>query len=118
MATERHLWINLAEIGKKKKQFIFDLPVSPSVLINSERHGRGQQLIKNVYHAVLGFCLKPRGTLAHLRLWTKSVATPAPHPPSGRRRTQKRKDMRRNGKNLREVIEPKRVGGPPHAKGK
>ncbi len=32
MATERHLWVNLADIGEKEKLFLPDTPVSPSEL--------------------------------------------------------------------------------------
>jgi len=44
----------------------------------------------------------------------------APLPPAGRSRTQKKRDMRRTRKDLREVIEAKHVGGsyPPNAKRK
>ncbi len=30
--TERHLWVNLADIGKKEKDFLLDAPISPSKL--------------------------------------------------------------------------------------
>ncbi len=30
VATERHLWVNLADIGEKEKGFLLDTPVSPS----------------------------------------------------------------------------------------
>ncbi len=30
VATERHLWMNLADIGEKEKRFLLDAPVSPS----------------------------------------------------------------------------------------
>ncbi len=32
VATERHLWLNLADIGEKEKRFLLDTPVSPSEL--------------------------------------------------------------------------------------
>lgn len=30
VAIERHLWINLSDIGEKEKHFLLDAPVSPS----------------------------------------------------------------------------------------
>ncbi len=30
--TERHLWVNLADIGKKEKDFLLDALISPSKL--------------------------------------------------------------------------------------
>lgn len=35
MATERHLWVNLASIGEKKKGFLLDAPVLPSELFGT-----------------------------------------------------------------------------------
>ncbi len=35
MATERHLWVNLANIGEKEKSFLLDTPVSPSELFGT-----------------------------------------------------------------------------------
>ncbi len=35
MATERHLWVNLADIGEKEKRFLLDTPVSPSELFGT-----------------------------------------------------------------------------------
>ncbi len=32
VAMERHLWLNLADIGEKEKNFLLDAPVSPSEL--------------------------------------------------------------------------------------
>ncbi len=28
--TERYLWVNLADFGKKEKDFLLDAPISPS----------------------------------------------------------------------------------------
>lgn len=35
MVTERHLWVNLADIGKKEKCFLLDAPVLPSELFST-----------------------------------------------------------------------------------
>ncbi|KAL0148027.1 hypothetical protein M9458_056642 [Cirrhinus mrigala] len=35
VVTERHLWVNLADLGKKEKGFLLDAPVSPSELFGT-----------------------------------------------------------------------------------
>ncbi|KAI2646766.1 Lamina-associated polypeptide 2, isoform alpha [Labeo rohita] len=35
VVTERHLWVNLADLGKKEKGFLLDVPVSPSELFGT-----------------------------------------------------------------------------------
>ncbi len=35
VVTERHLWVNLADIGKKEKGFLLDAPVSPFKLFGT-----------------------------------------------------------------------------------
>ncbi|KAL0150814.1 hypothetical protein M9458_053896, partial [Cirrhinus mrigala] len=35
VVMERHLWVNLADIGKKERGFLFNAPVSPSVLFGT-----------------------------------------------------------------------------------
>ncbi len=35
VVTEIHLWVNLADIGKKEKDFLIDAPVSPSKLFGT-----------------------------------------------------------------------------------
>ncbi len=35
VATERHLWVNLVDIGTKEKGFLLDAPVSPSELFGT-----------------------------------------------------------------------------------
>ncbi|KAL0147723.1 hypothetical protein M9458_056962, partial [Cirrhinus mrigala] len=35
VVTERHLWVNLADLGKKEKGFLLDTPVSPSELFGT-----------------------------------------------------------------------------------
>ncbi|ROL45669.1 hypothetical protein DPX16_17785 [Anabarilius grahami] len=35
VATERHLWLNIADIGEKEKGFLLDAPVSPSELFGT-----------------------------------------------------------------------------------
>ncbi|XP_073708624.1 uncharacterized protein [Garra rufa] len=35
VATERHLWLNLADVGRKEKGFLLDAPVSPSELFGA-----------------------------------------------------------------------------------
>ncbi|KAL0194973.1 hypothetical protein M9458_008545, partial [Cirrhinus mrigala] len=35
VVTERHLWVNLADLGKKERGFLLDAPVSPSKLFGA-----------------------------------------------------------------------------------
>ncbi len=35
VVTERHLWVNLADLEKKEKGFLFDAPISPSKLFGT-----------------------------------------------------------------------------------
>ncbi|KAL0157252.1 hypothetical protein M9458_048498 [Cirrhinus mrigala] len=35
VVTERHLWVNLADLGRKEKGFLLDAPVSPSELFGT-----------------------------------------------------------------------------------
>ncbi len=35
VVTERHLWVNLADLGKKEKGFLLDAPISPSELFGT-----------------------------------------------------------------------------------
>ncbi len=35
VATERYLWMNMADIGEKEKRFLLDVPVSPSELFGT-----------------------------------------------------------------------------------
>lgn len=37
VATERYLWVSLADISEKEKRFLLDVPVSPSVLFQHIR---------------------------------------------------------------------------------
>ncbi len=80
VVTERHLWVNLADIGKKEKGFLLDAPVSPSELFGTSvetlvreakslgRRRRAQRPSNPLFQG--GPCLSPNnsGVLAHLRL--------------------------------------------------
>ncbi|KAI2643018.1 Lamina-associated polypeptide 2, isoform alpha [Labeo rohita] len=35
VVTERHLWVNLADLGRKEKGFLLDVPISPSELFGT-----------------------------------------------------------------------------------
>ncbi|XP_051719126.1 uncharacterized protein LOC127495712 isoform X43 [Ctenopharyngodon idella] len=119
VATERHLWLNLVDIGEKEKGFLLDAPVSPSELFGTS--------IK----AVVGKFREARARSAAFRTWTRSesgprqpggpgpsraeaqrqgqrssVATRAPPPP--RSKSQRRRDSRTKKQDLREVIDRRR----------
>ncbi len=44
VVAERHLWLNLADIGKKEKGFLLDAPVSPSELFGTSI----ETVVKNI----------------------------------------------------------------------
>ncbi len=43
VVTERHLWVNLADLEKKEKGFLLDAPISPSELFGMSVGGREVQ---------------------------------------------------------------------------
>ncbi len=77
VVTERHLWVNLADIGKKEKGFLLDAPVSPSELFGTSvetvveklgRRRRAQQPSNPSFQEGPGLSPNNAGVLAHLRL--------------------------------------------------
>ncbi len=79
MATERHFWINLADIGEKDKHFLLDSSVSPSELFGTSvetvvdkfREARARSAANKVLIPRLpGFTPKSLEALGHLRLRT------------------------------------------------
>ncbi|KAL0194767.1 hypothetical protein M9458_008339, partial [Cirrhinus mrigala] len=76
VVTERHLWVNLADLGKKERGFLLDAPVSPSELFGAS--------VETV-DALSGFqnlhTTKQGGPGPQAQ--KTSVATRAPPPPTG-----------------------------------
>ncbi len=44
VVTERHLWVDLADLEKKEKGFLLDAPVSPSELFGTLRRDGGREV--------------------------------------------------------------------------
>ncbi|KAI2654735.1 Lamina-associated polypeptide 2, isoform alpha [Labeo rohita] len=91
VVTERHLWVNLADLGKKERGFLPDAPVSPSELFGAsvetlvEKFRRAQRPSKPLF--LIGPDLSPnsKGVLARLVLRNEDrprrlVWLPAPLP--------------------------------------
>ncbi len=76
VVTERHMWMNLEDIGRKKG-FLLDAPVSPSKLFGTSietvvgslgRWRRAQRPSKPSFQEGPGLSPNNAGVLAHLRL--------------------------------------------------
>ncbi|KAL0202332.1 hypothetical protein M9458_000350, partial [Cirrhinus mrigala] len=77
VVTERHLWVNLADLGKKEKGFLLDVPVSPSELFGiSFREAK-------VRSAAFRTFIPRRTRGPGPRAQKASVAARAPPPPVG-----------------------------------
>ncbi len=120
VVTERHLWVNLADLEKKEKGFLLDAPVSPSELFGTSvetvvekfKEARARSAAFETF-----IPRRPRSEPEQSRgpgpAWSEdrrraqkaSVATRAPPPPAGRARGRYR--SRRGRRDLREVIQTK-----------
>ncbi len=120
VVTERHLWVNLADLEKKEKAFLLDVPISPSELFGTSvkmvvekfREARACSAAFETF-----FPRRSRSEPEQSRgpgpAWSEdrrraqkaSVATRAPPPPAGRARGYR---SRRGRRELREVIQTKR----------
>ncbi|XDV41715.1 hypothetical protein PO909_010525 [Leuciscus waleckii] len=120
VATERHLWLNLADIGEKEKALLLDSPVSPTKLFGTSVEAVvGKFREAKARSAAFKTCIplrsgpRPRQAGGPGPSWSEdhrqgqrsSVASRAP--PPGRRRTQRRRASRKK-RDLREVIQRKR----------
>ncbi len=105
VVKERHLWINLADIGEKEKHFLLDAQVSPSelfgtsveIVVDKFREARSRSAAyKKLIPRRPGFAPNTSGDpgqsgSAHYRqAQRQSVGAQAPPPPAGRSRTQKK----------------------------
>jgi hypothetical protein len=120
VATERHLWLSLADIGDKEKAFLLDSPVSPSELFGTSVEAVvGKFREAKARSAAFKTCIPLRSGSA-----PRQAGGPGPSrsedyrqgqrasvtsraPPPRRSRAQKRRDSR-NRRDLREVIQNKR----------
>ncbi len=119
--TERHLWVNLADIGKKEKDFLLDAPVSPSELFGTSvktvvekfreakaRSSAFKTFIPRRSRSEPEQCRGPGPSPSGEQRWAQkaSVAACAPPPPAGRARG--RRGSKRGRQYLREVTQTRR----------
>ncbi len=121
VVTERHLWVNLADLEKKEKGFFLDVPISPSQLFSTSvetvveklREARARSAAFKIFIPWRSRS-EPEQSGGPGPSWSKdwrraqkaSVTTRAPSPPAGRGRGRycSKRGKRRD---LREVIQTK-----------
>ncbi len=121
VVTERHLWVNLADLEKKEKGFLLDAPVSPSKLFGTSVEMVVQKFREaRARSAAFKTFIPKRSRSQPEQSWgpdsswfedqrraqQASVATRAPPPPAGRGRG--RYKSKRGRQDLREVIRTER----------
>ncbi len=121
VVTERHLWVNLADIGKKEKGFLLDAPVSPSELFGTSVETVVEKFREAKARSAAFKILIPRRSRSEPeqrrgpgpspsgdQKWAQkaSVTARAPPPPAGRARG--RRGSKRGRQDLREVIQTRR----------
>ncbi len=118
VVTERHLWVNLADIGKKEKGFLLDSRVSPSEFFGTSvktvvkkfreakaRSAAFKTFIPRRFRSEPEQSRGPGPSPSGDQRWAQkaSVATRAPPPPAGRARGMR--GSKRGRQDLREVIQ-------------
>ncbi len=121
VVTERHMWVNLADIGKKEKGFLLDAPVSPFKLFSTSYKTLVKKFREAKARSAAFKTFIPRRSRSEPKQhrgpslsrsgdqrWAQkaSVATRAPPPPAGRARG--RHGSKRVRQDLREVIQIRR----------
>ncbi len=121
VVTERHLWVNLADIGKKEKGFLLDAPVSPSELFGTSVETVVEKFREAKARSAAFKSFIPRRSRSEPeqrrgpgpspsgdQRWAQkaSVAARAPPPPAGRGRGWR--GSKRGRKDLREVFQTRR----------
>ncbi len=122
VVTERHLWVNLADLEKKEKGFLLDAPVSPSQLFGASVEMVVEKFREARARSAAFKTFIPRRSRSEPEqsggpgpAWSEdqrraqkaSVATRAPPPPAGRGRGRYW-SKRGKRQDLREVIQTKR----------
>ncbi len=122
VVTERHLWVNLADLEKKEKGFLLDAPISPSQLFGASVETVVEKFREARARSAAFKTLIPRRSRSEpeqsggpgpswsedqRRAQKASVATRAPPPPAGRGRGRYW-SKRGKRQDLREVIQMKR----------
>ncbi|ROI46622.1 hypothetical protein DPX16_7740 [Anabarilius grahami] len=121
VATERHLWLNMADIGEKEKGSLLDAPVSPSELFGGsveavvgkfrEARARSAEFKKCIPLRSDSGPRQPGGSgppRAEVQRQDQRSSVAARAPPPPRSKSQKRRDAKRRRWDLREVINRRR----------
>ncbi len=121
VVTERHLWVNLADIGKKEKGFLLDAPVSPSELFGTSvktvvekfreakaRSAAFKSFIPRRSRSEPEQRRGPDPSPSEDQRWAQRASVAARAPPSPAGRARWRRGSKRGRQDLREVIQTKR----------
>ncbi len=121
VVTERHLWVNLADIGKKEKGFLLDAPFSPSELFGTSVETVVEKFREAKVCSAAFKSFIPRRSRSEPeqrrgpgpspsgdQRWAQkaSVVARAPPPPAGRGRGWR--GSKRGRQDLREVVQMRR----------
>ncbi len=119
VVTEKHLWVNLADLERKEKGFLLDAPVSPSELFGTSvetvvEKFREPRARSAAFKTFIPRRSEPEQSRGPGSSWSEdrrraqkaSVATRAPPPPTGRGRGRYR--SKRGRQDLRKVIQTER----------
>ncbi len=121
VVTERHLWVNLADLEKKEEGFLLDAPVSPSELFGTSVDTVVEKFREARARSAAFKTFIPRRSRSEpeqsrgpgqsrsedrRQAQRASVATRAPPPPAGRGRGRYR--SKRGRQDLRKVIQTRR----------
>ncbi|KAL0152305.1 hypothetical protein M9458_052028 [Cirrhinus mrigala] len=118
VVTERHLWVNLADLGKKERGFLLDAPVSPSELFGASVETVVEKFREARARSAAFKTFIPRRSRSEPEQYggpgpsrsegrrqaqKTSVATRAPPPPAGG--SGRKRGSRGGRQDLREVIQ-------------
>ncbi|KAL0147760.1 hypothetical protein M9458_056936, partial [Cirrhinus mrigala] len=118
VVTERHLWVNLADLGKKERGFLLDAPVSPSELFGTSVETVVEKFREARARSAAFKTFIPRRSRSEPEQYggpgpsrsegrrqaqKTSVATRAPPPPAGG--SGRKRGSRGGRQDLREVIQ-------------
>ncbi len=121
VVTERHLWVNLADIGKKEKGFLLDAPVSPSELFGTSVETVVEKFREAKARSAAFKSFIPRRSRSEPeqrrgpdpspsedQRWAQRASVVARAPPSPAGRARWRRGSKRGRQDLMEVIQTKR----------
>ncbi len=121
VVTEIHLWVILADIGKKEKGFPLDTPVSPSELFGSSVETVVEKFREAKAHSAAFKTFIPRKSMSEPeqrrgpgpspsgdQRWAQKASVVARTPPPSVGRARGRRGSKRGRQDLREVIQTRR----------